>query len=305
LATALVDADQTADLQGVWRKLAAAHPDHADIFQLACLATFDSRWNKFDDWEFVAPLLDERISAGRRIAHHAAILRLRAATEAEDSMDRTSLRQALTDLVAGSTDDPASYAALALLLNTPSAQVECKALQDALIEHAEPKTLTKLAREAGVDEALLRRMFIGKRVAAEHDAAPLNTVIEALENEVDLPLWIDDAVRDDESPVTIDRSGRWIDVVQGVLASSPHEIVMLGDDVLWIGPAERRKEARDILRASVSKLPDGADAFQKRIRERLAEPTISTMRIVPLEEINEGFLLPIHVFCTLGERLIK
>lgn len=282
LAAALVDSGQEGGA-GPWRKAAEAHPAQADLFRLAYLAAIDGRRGRAVDRDFVAPLLEDKLPADLRIAHLAALLRVLVRSgEAADSEDRASLRQQLVALARGEAHDPAAFAALALVFTAPEAKAEREALLTALLQDADPQTFTRFVRQMNFGEPLRRELFFGKQVAVEHESAPLHVVVESLAREVDLPLWIDSAVREDASLMSIKRRGRWLDVLTAVVEKSPHELAMFGDGVLWIGPADRRDAARELVRTSAGKVPDYLDAVGRKTGETLHAPTDVDFVAIPL-----------------------
>lgn len=294
LAAAMIDAGQRDRGAATWRDLARIHPKQANLYRLAYLAALAARRKKVDDREFIAPLWDEEVPTDRRLRHQAVVLSVLAASgEAADSEYRASLRKSLLKLARHQADDPSSLAALAFLYTRPEAQVEREAVQAELLKHAKPRMFSHFARRANLGKPLRRRLFLGKVVEIDQRDAPCKVVIGLLQAEVDLPLWIDEAVRADDAPITIRRRGRWLDVLTAALEQSPYELAMLRDGVMWIGPPERRDAARALVRASVGKLPSHIDPHSRQLAESLREPTHVQFLSVPLSDVCD-YLADLH-----------
>lgn len=130
----------------------------------------------------------------------------------------------------------------------------------------------------------LLQTFLARPVEIDVEGTPLRVVVARLGQESALPLWIEPQVLEDESPVTVSAKGTWLSVARRVLADSDHELSIVGDEVVWIGPRKAREAAETRIR--------NAAARARGVR-RLSEP--SEIEFVDLP-IDEGlmFLSDLH-----------
>jgi hypothetical protein len=291
-----------------WRELAAAHPDRADLCRQAYLAVAEVRAEGPLDAKFLEPLLlAEEISDGERLVRIALVLRAAiAAGHRADDEYRASLGRRLFESAPEVADRlwPYNYKELAVLAQiVPRDEPEWHELEAKLLESATPASYSYFAGKAGFSVTQRYQRFLAKPVEVGYAVIELKDVVADLADRVDLPLWIDAAALEETATVSLERRGRWLDVMTAVLEGTPYELVMLRDDLFWLGPRAARDGAAALLRESLARFPPRGDAGDSPLREVLLEPTRLEFIDTPLTDVVE-YLEDLHGMRVdlLGER---
>jgi hypothetical protein len=276
LITTIEKAKKSADPAAVFRKQIADDPKSGDWYRFAYLRVVRQRRAKQVDMDLVRPLL-ATTSPDRRIYRVCDILAAIASTQtAQEHAGRAELSRMLIKGV------PKKKAVSRVIVEGMA--------QLYLHDHQRRESLRRwmlatllpvqLAKVTAASDDQLWRWFLRKRVVIEAKQRPRSEVIAQLRSEVLLPIWFDDAVTRDATPVTISADGRWLSVLDQVLAGSSHRVRFLRSNLIWVGPEDRLAAAEKTLQRGLARLP----TVKSRTRTILLKTTAPGFIETPIDE---------------------
>lgn len=277
-----------------WRELSAADERRADLYRQAYVAAAEARRETPLDWEFLAPYTSvEGALDANRIVRAGATLRAAVATgEKPDEPSRALLRKRLVDLASSGQHELPTLEAFGTFCRiVPQSAQENRQIETALLQHARPHDFRRFAETAGLSSREICHRFLAKHIEVEYRKAPLGDAILQIADKADLPIYIDGAWGDDAPRLTMKGKGTWLDVMDLALAGSGYELLLLRDDVLWLGPSSKREQAVELFRDAFARLPDRAE--NPRMWSALTEPVEFFFLESQLAEIGE-YLKDVH-----------
>jgi len=295
LITTIEKAKTSADPAAVFRKQIADDPKSGDWYRFAYLRVVRQRRAKQVDMDLVRPLL-ETTSPDRRIYRVCDILAAIASTQtAQEHAERADLsRMLIKGVPKKKTVSRVMVEGMAQLYLHDHQRHE--SLRRWMLATLLPVQLAKVT--AASDEQLWR-WFLRKRVVIEAKQRPRSEVIAQLRSEVLLPIWFDDAVTRDATPITISADDRWLSVLDQVLAGSSHRVRFLRSNLIWVGPEDRLEAAEKTLQRGLARLPTA----KSRTRTILLKTTTLEFIETPIGEAVD-FLSHLYEqpMTTIGQR---
>jgi hypothetical protein len=272
LAADTVDSAVADQPSQVWRKRIEADPAHARLYRQAYLAVATVRPIKDFDFDLLEPLTDNS-SVAATTGELAAILAAAARRNvAADNPRRLALSERLLALL---RQEPPSEFEIHLLGQVLIAYYRSETapqrrrLFDTLLQSSEPPAFRAFCQRCEMSPRQIRAAFYRKQIAWQLGQWSVRTVVKELQEQVALPLWIDPRVLTDRQPIPYDQlvNGPWLHVADAVLAKTPYRLILLDDDIAWIGPPDRQAEAAALLRRARGNLPNASTIAASALRD--------------------------------------
>ncbi|MDZ7620864.1 MAG: hypothetical protein U1E05_27995 [Patescibacteria group bacterium] len=266
LVETMVDSAGAVDPAPMWQTRIADDPDGADWYRLGYLAVVRAR----TEWEiepqcrlneallrpWLAP--EARIEAGqlRRMAEVYTTAKIALVPEEHPARAST-----LPRLLRGFCDRDVPTSQIVRVL--PALEAICRwncperqLLIRALVDHPDPTVFRLFADRIAIPPTERLAWLLGKTISMDFRDEPVAEAVWQLQEQVYLPLWIDESARKDPTRVTRKVTGRWMDVLESVLCESNCRLELLHRDLLWVGTPEAMPGAVALLQEAIAKVPD-------------------------------------------------
>lgn len=288
-----------------WRRQVDQHPQNANDYRLAYLASIAREGAQPVDISLAEPLIPGKAPTDAyEFVGLCEILRNFVVQSRPDGVEFIRLRQKLVDLL---SDGSATEVIFASRGTAANAQVpaldrlyqsyrkagrdsEAEAILRSLLA-ADPRLYEWFAARVHIPPGERRQWHMDRPVRFAFKNTPLSKAIDEMFDSVVLPCWVDSTAIEDETLVQWNGNGRWIDVLRQLLSTTKYELHFLNENVMWIGPQAERQPAETLFGRALLRVPAGDSPIAVKLQKPISVDFVDT----PIEDVSSFLADYLHV----------
>lgn len=276
VANTMIRSQGLEDPSAIWREKMKDDPKHQRLYRYCYVALVRSKQPEKIDFGLIKPMLEMRqTSALVDLAWQARVLHTYAvAWVPVDHPERVAVRELfLTNLksfksdMVTSRDNDVNLRAVGRMYDVADWQFERPQILNA-VSASGVEALKSFSRVAAVLDSELREHLLTRTTTLDCKDTPLRDAIKILEAATLLTLVIDDTIRVDAAPVSLKKTGTWLDCAEALLAKTEYRFEPLGNNIFWIGKPDAARLTREALVRSHGESALANEKLGAALRER-------------------------------------